>query len=81
MSNTVPLATDAPIRLIEATGLSSELRAAVPADDAPKVPSYGSVKTAMYSGKIPFEKIGGRLVVRSTDLPEIARAFGLTVAA
>ncbi len=41
-------------------------------------PSYAQLKTAMYSGRIPFTKLpNGRLAVLRDDLPVIAEKLGL----
>ena len=63
---------------VEATALPLALRDLADVDRAAYVPSYGSVKTAMYSGRIPFERIGRKLVVRRENLPAIAAHYGLT---
>lgn len=62
---------------VEATALPLALRGPADTERAAYVPSYGSIKTAMYSGHIPFERIGRKLVVRRENLPAIAAHYGL----
>ena len=80
MSNTMLAEADSASSFIEATALSRVLRERVIETDRPKVPSYGALKPAMYDGRIPSEKVRGRLCVQDADVPVIARAFGLTLA-
>jgi hypothetical protein len=46
-----------------------------------KAPSYGSLKNAIYDGRIPAEKIDGQWSVDLADMPAILAAFGLKLSA
>jgi hypothetical protein len=54
--------------------LSAEISAAT----GQKAPSYGSLKNAIYSGRIPAKKLEGQWSVDRADLPAILAEFGLT---
>ena len=78
--NDIALGTTAAVPgtpFVEATALPLALRDLADTDRAAYVPSYGSIKTAMYSGRIPFERIGRKLVVRRENLQAIAAHYGL----
>ena len=41
-------------------------------------PTYDRVKVAIYSGRIPAEKVGGRWMIDRARMRDVAAAFGLT---
>ncbi len=78
--STTPTPDDAPRGglqsgdFIGSTSIISEL---IRGFDGP-MPTYDRVKVAIYSGRIPAEKLGGRWMVDRARMGDVAVAFGLT---
>lgn len=61
----------------EFIGSTSVIRELIQGFDGP-LPTYDRVKVAIYSGRIPAEKVGGRWMVDRARMGDVAAAFGLT---
>ena len=84
MSSSQTLSTPTPhdgphsgVPAVDFIGSTSVISELIRGFDGPP-PTYDRVKVAMYSGRIPAEKVGGRWMVDRARMGDIATAFGMT---